>query len=104
MEKEPLSRKEYRPGEVVGAKYVVERVVGFGGMGTVVAATDPVLKRRVAIKFLLPEVSDKPASVRRFLREARAAALLQSEHAVRVIDAGMSEWGTPYMVMEYLEG
>ena len=97
-------RDGVRPGEVVGEKYVVERVIGSGGMGTVVSANDTLLNRRVAIKFLLPEVSERPAAMGRFLREARATAGLQSEHVVRVIDAGTRASGTPYIVMEYLDG
>jgi tRNA A-37 threonylcarbamoyl transferase component Bud32 len=104
MQTETVAPREFRPGDVVGDKYVIERVIGRGGMGTVVVATDSLLSRRVAIKFLLPVIAEQPAAVRRFLREARATAGLQSEHVVRVIDACASESGAPYIVMEYLEG
>lgn len=73
-------------------------------MGIVVAATDTQLERRVAIKFLLPDYAEHHEAAQRFLREARAAVKIQSEHVARVIDVGTMENGAPYMVMEYLEG
>ena len=93
-----------RPGDVVAGKYRVDRTLGVGGMGVVVAATQIELDRRVALKFLLPKVLERPRLVARFSREARAAASLQSEHVARVIDVGTLESGGPYIVMEYLEG
>jgi len=91
-------------GDVLAGKYRVDRVLGAGGMGVVVAATDQQLERRVAIKFLLPEYVQHGEAAARFLREARAAVKIHSEHVARVIDVGTLETGAPYMVMEYLEG
>ncbi|HEX4341433.1 MAG TPA: protein kinase [Polyangiaceae bacterium] len=91
-------------GAVLAGKYRVDRVLGEGGMGIVVAATDLQLERKVAIKFLLPAYSQHEEAAQRFLREARAAVKIQSEHVARVIDVGTLEGGAPYMVMEYLEG
>ncbi len=93
-----------RPGDLVGGKYRVDRKLGAGGMGVVFAATQLVLERPVALKFLLPEVLARPGLITRFSREARAAAQLQSEHVARVLDVGTLESGAPYIVMEYLEG
>jgi eukaryotic-like serine/threonine-protein kinase len=93
-----------REGEVLDGKYRVERVLGVGGMGVVVAATHVQLQTRVALKFLLPPVLGHPQVVHRFAREARAAVQIQSEHVARVIDVGTLPTGSPYMVMEYLEG
>jgi eukaryotic-like serine/threonine-protein kinase len=93
-----------REGDIVAGKYRVERVLGAGGMGIVVAASHLQLQQRVAIKFLLSGVVAGPDSTVRFLREARAAARIQSEHVARVLDAATMEDGTPYMVMEFLEG
>src|SRR5205814_4371112 len=59
---------------------------------------------RVALKFLLPDVLGHPQVVQRFVREARAAVQIQSEHVARVTDVGTLPTGSPYMVMEYLEG
>ena len=90
--------------DVLADKYRIEHVLGQGGMGVVVAAMHIHLEERVAIKFLLPELSHEPALVARFLREGRAAIKIRSEHVVRVLDVGTLPGGTPYMVMEYLEG
>jgi tRNA A-37 threonylcarbamoyl transferase component Bud32 len=91
-------------GEVVGGKFVVERVLGIGGMGVVVAAHHTHLDQTVAIKFLRRDAAKDEGSVNRFLREARAVSALQSEHVVRVMDAGRLDDGLPYLVMEYLNG
>jgi eukaryotic-like serine/threonine-protein kinase len=92
-----------QPGYMVAGKYRVDRVLGEGGMGVVVAATHEQLDQKVALKFLLPEVAKHPDLVQRFMREARAAVKIHSEHVARVLDVGTHD-GAPYMVMEYLEG
>jgi len=91
-------------GEILAGKYKIERVLATGGMGVVVAAIHQQLEQRVALKFLLPEGMGNEASVTRFIREARAAVRLRSEHVARVLDVGTAEDGAPYIVMEYLEG
>jgi serine/threonine protein kinase len=93
-----------REGEILAGKYRVERVLGVGGMGVVVAAHHLALDRRVAIKFLLSEAALNPEVIARFAREARAAVKIESEHVARVIDVGALDSGAPYMVMEYLVG
>ena len=98
----PSSR--VRPGDVVAEKYEVERVLAAGGMGVVVAAQHRTLRRRVALKFLLPDLCQHHEIVARFLREAQAMTAIQNEHVARVLDVGTSADGSPYMVMEYLEG
>ncbi|HET7502036.1 MAG TPA: protein kinase [Kofleriaceae bacterium] len=89
---------------MLAAKYRVERVLGAGGMGVVVAATHLQLDQVVALKFVLPEALYNPEVRSRFEREARAAVRLKSEHVARIIDVGRLESGSPYIVMEYLEG
>ena len=91
-------------GTMLADKYRVERVLGRGGMGVVVAATHVELDQRVALKFLLPEAMESVEVVERFAREARAAVKIESEHVARVIDVGRLPNGLPYMVMEYLNG
>lgn len=91
-------------GDVIADKYRVQQVLGSGGMGVVVAAEHIELREKVAIKFLLDRAADDPELSERFLREARAAVKIKSEHVVRVIDVGRLPSGAPYMVMEYLEG
>jgi serine/threonine-protein kinase len=93
-----------REGDILAGKYRVERLLGVGGMGAVVAAQHIQLEDRVAIKFLLPEVRERGDAVMRFLREARAAVKIKSPHVARVTDVGTFDNGLPYMVMEYLEG
>ena len=75
-----------QPGQILLGKYRVERVLGVGGMGVVVAATHVKLEERVGIKFLLPEAFTSEDTVTRFLREARAAVRIKSEHVARVKD------------------
>src|SRR4051812_47574365 len=93
-----------KEGDVIAGKYLIQRVLGRGGMGVVVAAEHVALRQRVAVKFLLPEAVARAGSVERFLREARAAVMIQSEHVARVFDVGTLETGSPYMVMELLQG
>jgi serine/threonine protein kinase len=93
-----------QPGDVLAGKYRVERVLGSGGMGVVVAAHHLQLDERVALKFLLPNALVNPETVTRFVREARAAVKIKNEHVARVTDVGELENGAPYMVMEYLDG
>jgi serine/threonine-protein kinase len=95
---------EVHEGQILAGKFRIERVLGQGGMGVVVAATHIQLDERVALKFLLPEALGNPEAVARFAREARAAVKIKSEHVARVSDVGTLESGSPYMVMEYLDG
>jgi len=98
------SESPVAPGDVLAGKYRVDRVLGAGGMGLVVAATHLTIHQRVALKFLRPDAARMPETKERFLREAQAAARLKSEHVAKVLDVGTLEDGSPYMVMEYLEG
>src|SRR6478735_1771747 len=91
-------------GQLFAGKYRVERVLGRGGMGVVIAARHLLLDELVAIKFLLPEALQSAEAVARFEREARAAVKIKSEHVARVTDVARLENGTPYMVMELLRG
>jgi serine/threonine protein kinase len=92
------------PGDIIAGKYRVDRVLGRGGMGVVVAAEHITLRQKVAVKFLLPEAISRPGAPERFLREARSAVAIQSEHVARVIDVGTLSTGAPFIVMEYLTG
>jgi serine/threonine-protein kinase len=93
-----------RRGEVLAGKYRVERVLGEGGMGIVVAAHHIQLDQRVALKFLHPGTLENSESVARFRQEAQAAVKIKNEHVARVTDVGELENGAPYIVMEYLDG
>jgi eukaryotic-like serine/threonine-protein kinase len=91
-------------GDLLFGKYRVERTIGSGGMGIVVAARHQQLDQLVAIKFIGEHALGHADAALRFLREARAAAKLKSEYVTRVLDVGILESGAPYMIMEYLEG
>ncbi len=93
-----------RVGEIIAGKYRLEKVAGEGGMGVVYAAEHLVLCQRVAVKVLLPSAAISELVVERFALEAQAAARIQSEHVARVMDAGSTSTGAPFLVMEYLEG
>lgn len=91
-------------GDVIDGKYRVDRVLGQGAMGCVVAATHLELGEKRAIKLMLPAGFDNEQARQRFRLEARAAASLRSPHVVTVHDVGELPNGTRYIVMEYLEG
>jgi serine/threonine protein kinase len=104
MQEDVESTAGVRPGDVLAGKYRIERILGIGGMGVVVAAMHLQLDEKVALKFLLPAMLRNREVVSRFAREARAAVKIKSEHVARVSDVGTLENGAPYMVMEFLEG
>lgn len=92
-----------RVGDVVAGKYRVERVLGAGGMGCVVAARHLELEQRVALKLVRPDAGEV-ATGSRLLLEAKASVKLRGEHVARVFDVGRLPDGSPFLVMEYLEG
>jgi serine/threonine protein kinase len=92
------------PGTLLADKYRVEREIGRGGIGVIVAAHHLQLDHHVAIKYLQKKVLGNPTIVDRFAREARLAAKIKSDHVVRVHDVSSHPDIGPYMVMEYLEG
>jgi eukaryotic-like serine/threonine-protein kinase len=99
-----LANAEFAPGSVLVGRYRIEKMLGRGGMGVVLAARHLELDQPVAVKALLPDVLGQSDAVERFLREARAAVQLRGEHVARVLDVGRLSSGVPYMVMEYLDG
>jgi serine/threonine protein kinase len=98
------ARGTMEQGTVLAGKYRIGHVLGHGGMGMVTFAHHLQLKQPVAIKFLHPFVGHDADAVKRLLREAQAAARLRSEHVARVLDVGAIGNGTPFIVMEHLEG
>ncbi|MGK4003261.1 protein kinase [Sorangium sp. So ce1036] len=99
-----------RCGEIVAERYRVERLLGTGGMGTVVAARHLSLGELVAIKFMRAEYCGNPQLLRRFQREARGMFRLKTEHVPRVFDLGTLAprpgvaQPVPFIVMEHLSG
>jgi eukaryotic-like serine/threonine-protein kinase len=96
-------RSLLKVGDKLAGKYRVQRILGEGGMGVVVAAYHEMLDQHVAVKLLYQDVADREAQSR-LLLEARSAAKLQSEHVARVLDFDTGADGLPFIVMELLEG
>ena len=92
----------HSPGDRIN-HYKIERLLGQGGMGQVYLATDDILERQVAIKFLPEEMERDPATRQRFLREAKSAAALDHPFICKVYETGESE-GKSFISMEYVEG
>jgi serine/threonine-protein kinase len=93
-----------KQGDILAGKYRVDRVLGVGGMGVVVAATHLDLGEPRALKFMRSTALSDEEAVERFLREARASSRLKGEHVARVFDVGRLDDGAPFMVMEFLSG
>ena len=94
-----------KPGELLAAKYRVERVIGRRRHGGRRRGDARRARRAGRGEVLLPQAAvGQPDAVARFVREAKAAIKIRSEHVVRVLDSGKLESGAPYIVMEYLEG
>ena len=93
-----------RVGEVLAGRFRIERLLGEGGMGVVLLAHHLHLDQPVAIKLLSSRMNWSEDTLSRFMREARAASKIKSEQVVRVFDVASLEDGSPYIVMEYLEG
>ncbi len=104
LDDEPTIAERGAPAGLIDGKYRVEAVLGSGGMGVVVAASHVHLGTTVAIKTLRPEAARLPEMTGRFLREARAASRLRSEHVCRALDVGQMPNGDPFIVMEMLHG
>lgn len=91
-------------GHVLDGKYKIVRVLGKGGMGVVMAAVHVQLGHAVALKFLSRAGARNQETLARFALEAKAVAMMRSEHATRILDIGRLGNGEPYMVLEMLEG
>ena len=102
--KKPLDELDLLVGSTVAGKYHIDRLIGRGGMGAVFQATNAVIGKRVALKFLGAETSKDSDASTRFQREAEAASLAESPHIVQIFDSGRSEQGLPFLVMELLTG
>ena len=91
-------------GTTIKGRYRIDEAIGRGGMSTVYKAFDTTLERTVAVKVMHRDVARDSDHLERFRREARAIAKLSSPNVVGVIDAGEDEDGTPFIVLEYVEG
>lgn len=98
------SERESLVGQVVADRYRILRLIGEGGMGQIYEATHTLIGRRFAIKVLSPHREGDATILARFRAEARAAGALEHEHVAAAVDFGETAGGTPFIVMEYLEG
>lgn len=94
-------------GQLLGGRYELGDVIGYGGMADVYTATDTLLGRDVAIKMMRVDLARDDAFVERFRREAQNAAKLNHSSIVAVFDTGETDTGmgtVPYIVMELVRG
>lgn len=93
-----------RIGYTIGGKYVLQEEIGEGAMGSVWKAVHQTLGRPFAVKFLKALGMNADRMEKRFFQEARLAASIQHRFVVDIVDFGVTDEGTPYMVMEHLQG
>lgn len=91
-------------GQTISGTYLVERRIGSGGMGVVYLARHVELGHEVAIKCVHPELARDATVARRFVQETQAAARIEDDHVVQILDHGALDDGSPYIVMEHLDG
>ena len=91
-------------GTVLSERYRIEKLLGEGGMGAVYQAEHTLMRKRMAIKVLHPEMTRLPEVVARFEREAMAAAHIDHPHVVTATDFGKLEDGSFFLALEYVEG
>ncbi len=91
-------------GIVLDGRYRLDALLGEGGMGAVYRAHHLAMDRRVAVKLLKPHLTTDEAALHRFAREARSTLKVDSPHAVKVLDFGVTPQSDYYMVLEYLDG
>jgi serine/threonine protein kinase len=91
-------------GIILDERYRLDALLGEGGMGAVYRAHHLAMDRRVAIKLLKPHLTQDQTALQRFAREARSTQKVESPHAVKVLDYGVTPHDDYYMVLEYLDG
>ncbi len=99
-----MGRADARLGTVVADRYRIDRVLGVGGMGVVYAGIHTWTERAVAIKILRPEFAQQTELLQRFFQEAKTAAGLRHPNVVDVLDMGMDDDDSAFIVLELLEG
>ena len=109
----PAPAPIFSPGEIVSARYRIERYLGQGAAGEVYGAEDLHLRSRIALKVLRPAASQEPQSIERFKREILLARRVSHPNVCRIFDLGVHETRSPengahrallFLTMEWLEG
>ncbi|MDB4940526.1 MAG: Serine/threonine protein kinase PrkC, regulator of stationary phase [Labilithrix sp.] len=100
----PPARSKALIGSLISDRYRIERLLGEGGMGAVYQAEHTLMRKRMAIKVLHPEMTRLPEVVARFEREAMAAAHIDHPHVVTATDFGKLEDGSFFLALEFVEG
>ncbi|HMY04231.1 MAG TPA: serine/threonine-protein kinase, partial [Candidatus Obscuribacter sp.] len=91
-------------GTVLGGRYEILDTIGDGAMGRVYLARHKLMKRQVAVKMMHPQLISGKSALRRFQKEAELASALNHPNILTVYDFGVTETGSPYLVMDYLQG
>ena len=99
-----MSFAEGLVGITLDGRYRLDALLGEGGMGAVYRATHLAMDRKVAVKLLKPHLVNDENQLQRFAREARSTLKVDSPHAVKVLDFGVTPHRDYYMVLEYLDG
>jgi eukaryotic-like serine/threonine-protein kinase len=101
-----MSRDRDEPGvgTVIDGAYRLTRLISQGGMGTVFEAIQLRLNRRVAVKIMVPELTENAVAMARFKREVKVTSQLAHPNVVQLLDYGATGSGQPYLVTEFLEG
>ena len=99
-----VSKQTDYTGQTLDGRYLIQKRLAAGGMGAIYLGRHIAVGRKVAIKFLHEQFTENDEVIKRFYREAQAAAAIAHKNIIDVWDVGVSPSGDPYLAMEYLEG